>query len=94
MTKRKIHAYSHAMLVAGLIDMDRRETAREVKRKIHANPYRLCHYMNAATDIADDIASGIEPRTAFMRRLTPTAGANRIAKSFGWDIDYDEWNRA
>ncbi len=94
MAKRKVHPYSHTRLVAALIDMDRRESEREAKRMLRVNIYRLAHYMKAATDMAEAIERGMEPRIAFMRTFTPTRDANRIAKSFGWDIDYDEWNRA
>ena len=82
--------YVEAAIEDAMIDMDK----RIAKRESHVNIYRLGILLKAAQDVADAVSDGIEPIKAFAQCFTPNRDTNRIAKSFGWDIDFDEWNRA
>lgn len=81
-----------ALLVSGVTDADRRESAREEKARVRVNIYRLGHYLKAVGDVIDLIKTGAEPAAAFAKHFAPTARMHRVARKLNLPLDVKRGN--
>ena len=88
-TRRATIGSFRLRLLHELTELDRRESAGEVKRRYPVNIYRLSLYLGAANDVLASIEDGSTPEDAFTSAFTPSRGMHTVARRLRLRLDVE-----